>query len=752
MDEYERGDAIPEERRQFKQLLLQNPNYFGNLADSTFEAINPISGNTSFEQLACVGLNPAYDRLEAVVEIKRDSGYGGEICEDGTFEFVRFFVDLYDNGVWHDVGVADVRVHDIPGPKPLCYAVHLDFSSYRKFCTQENIVKVRAVLQWNAPPSSNPNHPPVWGNVLDAQVQIRPRYFIDWGDISDELDVLEIEIPDPVGPVVKLIDPSQQLLVSKAQPLLFADKKQLYAQHDVPLHRFGFQEAQQLMTLADPSVLAAGSKTMTSSLGLQAAEISELLELIKVTDGNTTYEELRCIGLEPEAGLLQGVITVKKPSGFSGPLCGAGSTEYVAFWIDFGDGTGFEYMGTSTLNVHDLQTIPDEDVQYAVFLPHDLSKYQIPCEAGPRVVRMRAILSWETAPPPHNPNWVPTWGNREECLIQLNPGELEGHVGLIEAVSGVTVNDIEANGKTEMPGDRPFGGTITLTGRIGNPPDSFTSGAPSFKYRIEVFGPAPYDSWQPLTHPVGVAYSEWHNGWPQECSPGEVVCNATLHSSEDPFDGLGPGWYEYLEDVSGIDRRFLVGDKLMDWPTDVAMEGLWQIRMSTKDPATSTLHPSVQVVSVRIDNTPPSGPAGPSATPAQIAADPPLTVTGATFNGAAIPAIDCGKFPVGSIITGTYEIHDPGLTKPEQHFGWLSLDVIPDGPAGGAATDPTGRTFLVDALTNGAAGTWELDTSMMKPCGYVIRLTTRDRTIVSGGPGWLYSYDIGFCLEEAPPS
>jgi hypothetical protein len=55
-------------------------------------------------------------------------------------------------------------------------------------------------------------------------------------------------------------------------------------------------------------------------------------------------------------------------AGYGGPLCGNGSTEYVAFWIDFNDGNGFQYMGTATVNVHDLQTIPNEDVQYAVFL------------------------------------------------------------------------------------------------------------------------------------------------------------------------------------------------------------------------------------------------------------------------------------------------------------------------------------------------------------------------------------------------
>ena len=58
------------ERTRFKSFLLQNPNYFGNLEVSDFKPIKVIKGNTTFEQMVCVGLNPPYDRLEAVVQIK----------------------------------------------------------------------------------------------------------------------------------------------------------------------------------------------------------------------------------------------------------------------------------------------------------------------------------------------------------------------------------------------------------------------------------------------------------------------------------------------------------------------------------------------------------------------------------------------------------------------------------------------------------------------------------------------------------
>ena len=520
------------ERTRFKSFLLQNPNYFGNLEVSDFKPIKVIKGNTTFEQMVCVGLNPPYDRLEAVVQIKRESGYSGDICGPGSLEYVRFYVDLFDNGVWHDVGVSSVRVYDIPGEKPICYAVRRDFNSFRKFCLFENIVKVRAILQWNVPPPANsPNYTPVWGNVVNVQVQIRPLKFFPWGDLVKEFEKVPIKFPDPIGPVIKVLDPSVKLTALEAPPLTVKEKQALYKGKDVPVHRFAFQEVQQLLTMPNPIALAAPGKSPLVELGLTPAAIDDLVGKLFPVDGDTSFEELRCVGLHPEADLIEAVLTVKKSSGYSGGLCGNGSLEYVAFWIDFNDGSGYHYQGTATVNVFDLQTIPDEDVQYAVFLKTDLSKFRVPCEAGPRIVRLRGILSWATAPPPGNPNYVPVWGNREECRVQLHPGKVEGHIPLIETVGDILVPDIDpATGLATGDGqigafsvvDSPFGGEVRITGRIGNPPNSFGGGATPFKYRVEVFGPAPFNTWTPLTNPIVVACLGVVQRQPGDVCPGRL--------------------------------------------------------------------------------------------------------------------------------------------------------------------------------------------------------------------------------------
>ena len=66
-----------------------------------------------------------------------------------------------------------------------------------------------------------------------------------------------------------------------------------------------------------------------------AKQIDALLKSILAGpgDGNTTYEELRCVGYRPEDNTVTAVLTVKQGGGYSGRLCSNGSTEYVAFYF-----------------------------------------------------------------------------------------------------------------------------------------------------------------------------------------------------------------------------------------------------------------------------------------------------------------------------------------------------------------------------------------------------------------------------------
>src|SRR6516164_3890550 len=61
-------------------------------------------------------------------------------------------------------------------------------------------------------------------------------------------------------------------------------------------------------------------------------------EPVKVIAEDTAYEQLTCIGFNPQLNMLEGIVQIKLPQGYDGSLCFAGSTEYVRFYIDYGGG------------------------------------------------------------------------------------------------------------------------------------------------------------------------------------------------------------------------------------------------------------------------------------------------------------------------------------------------------------------------------------------------------------------------------
>ena len=220
---------VPAERTSFKHLVLGNPNYFGTFTKFPGKVIKPFSGNTTFEELACLGLNPGPAILEAVVNIKQHSGYGTDACGPGSTEYVRFFVQ--DTSGWHDLGLSKVNVYDVSGVLPLSYSVSVPFTEARKFCTTENIVHVRAILSWEWEPTpGDPNFIPVWGNVVNARVQVAPRLLFEVA-IADLIAQKALSI-DPG--ILKDVNVSQALPALPQKPLGYGALKALYANTKVP--------------------------------------------------------------------------------------------------------------------------------------------------------------------------------------------------------------------------------------------------------------------------------------------------------------------------------------------------------------------------------------------------------------------------------------------------------------------------------------------------------------------------------------
>ncbi len=673
----------PRERTSFKAFLLSNPNYFGNLAASPFEPVVSIASNTHYEELACVGYQPQQKRLEGVVHVYQPSGYGTGICGAGTPEYVRFYLSPDQGATWEDQGLTGFQAYNVPqgteGAKRLEYAVSLAVDPARRLCFFDSLVRVRAILSWNdPPPAGQPDWQPVWGNVREATIQVEPRRAVIFSEV---FDLAKAKLPPAVADVLDLEAPIQ----TTARALGTAELAELYRDKDVPVHRFAHKELASYVS----GGLALSAESFAATVpGIKITP--DLLGALLKTDGDTSFEELRCVGLDPNLpDTLVGVIQVKKSSGYSGGPCTRGSREYVTFWGDFdGNGSFDTCLGTAGVTVHDLNNVPRDGVHYAVRLPVDLQRYRQPCTRGPRLVRIRAILSWNTPAPCADPQHVPTWGNREETVIHLTPGSAAPG-GRIAILGGIPVSHINPGTGLTTPT------AVFATNNL--PPDSLGRPCP-FGGRVTVQGAPVAD------HSYVVEVSQDGVVWTPVLTDlvlTDELGNTSIHKA-DP-----------------VTRRFAyrpftknLNSVLAQW--DSTGDARWTVRLSVFDAAGNPQGTDSRVV--QLDNTRPE---------ASI-----VITTGAG---------NCGKFPSGSVLSGTFVARD-------LYFGGYSLRVQPGVNPPGAGVPAPASGIVQTAPAPGAP--WTLDTRGMRSCGYVISVSASDRAIVDsqhvGHPG---SHSVGFCLE-----
>ncbi|HEX4773830.1 MAG TPA: hypothetical protein VH351_23555 [Bryobacteraceae bacterium] len=174
--------AVEGDRSSFVELIATDPNYFANFPVENLPRVIIIQNDTTYEELTCLEFDPTSNRLEAVIQVKQPSGFGSAAASDGSFEYVRFYVD-YGSG-FEDLGYAAVNVRNMPNALncakkddwPLSFTVSVTFSPKMDWCFLPEFLKVRAILSWQStPPANSPKFNPVWGNHLDANIQIAPR-------------------------------------------------------------------------------------------------------------------------------------------------------------------------------------------------------------------------------------------------------------------------------------------------------------------------------------------------------------------------------------------------------------------------------------------------------------------------------------------------------------------------------------------------------------------------------------------------
>jgi hypothetical protein len=683
---------VPEKgRRNFTDLISINPNYFGNLPSSVFSAVENISGNTSYEEISCIGYSPALKYLEATVQIKKNSGYNGSLCSDGSIEYVRFYID-YGSG-WQDLGSAAFDAYDIPAEKdcadrsvhPLSYALTLEIDPPIRFCKDTLLPRVRAILSWQIePPAGDPNWTPVWGNVLERNIQIKPyKFLLPWPPIFEKKEVAEMV--------------NSGLFSAPPTPITLADASLVkeYKAKKVETERLVYSDVAPIVnsTQFNLSPAALSSKYMNwKQLNIDLASI--IPNLTKLW-GNTSYEEMHCLGLDYNRDLLEATVHIKRPSGYISGPCSAGSYEYVSFWADWDDDCQWKYQGTVKINVHDFADIPAEGLHYAAILPVDLSKVRRSCDK-PKLARVRAVLSWNSPPSTTNPNQLSTYGNRLDSHVLIRPAEQipdGAYLSIIGGVGSASINT-SGNGKTMA------NAKMVPWGTYADPHDP--SRECPFGGLISLMAP----------RPLNPVFSKYRIFVREQNAAAESLLTQSINivNADGVTSLLSPdsnGYFPYLDVYSNVQSL------LANWHTSSGQNGIWEVRLEASN-ATNTITDSTVWHKIALDNTKPSAV---------------LTVDGG----------DCQTYSQGDDITGQVVAQD-------SHFGHYTLTTTP-----GSLSPPQPVPSYSNTQTPSTGAPWSVQTTTSTPaCGYVITLRVWDRTIVGSRPGSHNRAvdDTGLCLKE----
>jgi hypothetical protein len=440
--------------------------------------------------------------------------------------------------------------------------------------------------------------------------------------------------------------------------------------------------------------------------------LAGILETLVNTSGNTTFEQLDCVGLNPNTSQLAGVINVKLANGYSGTPCSAGSNEFVAFWVDWG--SGWTYVGTTSVNVHDYSSIPAAGLRYSVFLPLDMTSHRQPCDVGPKTAKVRAVLSWNVPPSNIDPYAPVTWGNSVETLILVTPGpsvQPGTQIPFLSRAGDIVESKIDGNGRiTDAYAletgahfiNAPFGGLVTLAGFISNP-------VPGMKYRVMKKPHGASDMlYAPIVVPGGLTLTiDQFNG-----------VNWTQTSLTEPADA--DGYYLYQNySVNHTVEANIMGQ----WYTTAADTGhAYDLRIDLSVDGNPAHDAHSNVVTVLVDNTAP------------VAEPLSLTLGGV-----------CGDFNPGDTIQGHF-------TATDDDFGGFSFVILPPGPANGVLPSPASGASIYFGGSIGDPGLsgqpFTINTTGMAVCGYSLTLNVWDRTNVnSGQSNHLSQAFAGFCLE-----
>ena len=248
-------------------------------------------------------------------------------------------------------------------------------------CLEEKLPLSRGIRPWKMRPAAN-----------------SPEGTLRSGDAGEEqsrtgnFDLITL----PVDTIQLAMNPGQSVQEVEPEALSAAELHRLYAGTQVPEHRY--LAPSLTMAVHSPEIGPHPAKWLA---GIPEIDLAKVANAWLNTNGNTDYEQLYCVGLDPDSGQLTGVLKVKQISGYSGGPRTAGSVEYVVFWVDWG--SGFQYEGTAEVAVYDFGWLPPAGLEYNVSLAVDFLSHMQPCRESAKTVKVRAVLSWNAPPSTRDP-------------------------------------------------------------------------------------------------------------------------------------------------------------------------------------------------------------------------------------------------------------------------------------------------------------------------------------------------------------
>jgi hypothetical protein len=133
---------------------------------------------------------------------------------------------------------------------------------------------------------------------------------------------------------------------------------------------------------------------------------------------DTTYECITSVAYDASMEQLRATIEIRQPGGYSSAAQINGSEEFVRFFISYDGGATWLDQG--------MRSVPVSDGIVTQPFTCDVILQMFPKVPRPRV---RAILSWNSPPPPGAPDWSPVWGNVAESDMQDHDAPVRASLG-----------------------------------------------------------------------------------------------------------------------------------------------------------------------------------------------------------------------------------------------------------------------------------------------------------------------------------